>query len=173
MIWHHCQEQMVDSHATGQGRNNSDRKNKGERLGLRDRNKGRHHTQGQTRALGGGVCSALFEIFNFKNDFTTFYLCINVYCVHPCVCMWACSYNTGVAVRWQLEEMLHPSVMSGLGTKLRSSNLAILPPLVHLTDPYSAFECTDSPRSNPEMSARPLQAWLMTACKFITPDGKS
>lgn len=78
----------MDSHATGQGRNNSDRKNKGERLGLRDRNKGRHHTQGQTRALGGGVCSALFEIFNFKNDFTTFtylmyqcLLCASV-CMH-------------------------------------------------------------------------------------------
>lgn len=88
MIWHHCQEQMVDSHATGQGRNNSDRKNKGERLGLRDRNKGRRHTQGQTRALGGGVRSALFEIFNFKNDFTTFtylmyqcLLCASV-CMH-------------------------------------------------------------------------------------------
>lgn len=89
MIWHHCQEQMVDSHATGQGRNNSDRKNKAERMGLRDRSKGTRHTQGQARALGGGVCPALFENFTFKNDFATFtydsmfIVCIRVYaCEH-------------------------------------------------------------------------------------------
>lgn len=62
----------MNSHATGQGRNNSDRKNKAEKMGLRDRSKGRRHTQGQTRALGGGVCPALFENFTFKNDFATF-----------------------------------------------------------------------------------------------------
>ena len=87
MIRHHCQEQMVDSHATGQGRNNSGRKDKAEKMGLRNRSKGTRHSQGQTRALAGGVCPALFENFTFKNDFATFtYVSMFIVCIHVYAC---------------------------------------------------------------------------------------
>lgn len=79
----------MNSHVTGQGRNNSDRKNKTEKMGLRERSKGTCHTQGQTRALGGGVCPALFEKFTFKNDFCYIYLSyvsLFVVCIHVYAC---------------------------------------------------------------------------------------